>query len=553
MGEMAEESKTRISHWADQVVKDVIDRVEQDEFLKEMVDKHGYIVYDEKTPSGKIHIGAGRGWIIHDVIAKAMRDQGLNAKFILSSDDIDPFDKMNSDLDPSYEKYLGVPFRDMPSPVDGYKSFADYYFTQCTDKFEEFGIEAEFESTGEQYANGAFNETIKIALDNADKIKEIYYRLYGDTIGSKRLPFNPICEKCGKIGTTIATEWDSEREIIKYKCMEDLVPWAKGCGYEGERSPYDGGGKFPWKVEWATKWPTKKVICEYAGKDHFTKGGSRTIAIAIANEVFNFPPPYPSTKFATGKGYEFFTVGGKKMSTSKGRGIGFVDSTQYAPAKMLRYMLVRTRPHAVIDFDPYNGNDLMLLYDRFDRTERIYYGEEKCDENTYLNSRRIYELSSIGKLWERMPPQAPLSHLAVVAQISPDLDNALEMLKASGHIEAPDDEEKEYIKDRLDFAYRWVNEFAPDQYKFTLRETPTKMSISDSERKALNELVNALESDIDARSLHDKIYEIAKGNGMKPSEFFSLCYKILIDREKGPRLASFLIMIKEQAVRLLKN
>jgi lysyl-tRNA synthetase, class I len=543
--------KKKVSHWADQVVNDIIDRVEQDDLLKGMVKKHGYIVYDEKTPSGKIHIGAGRGWVIHDVIAKAMRDQGLNAKFILSSDDIDPFDKMNSDLDFSYEKYIGIPFMNMPSPVEGYGSFADYYFSQCTDKFEEFGIEAELESTGQQYIKGAFNETIKTALNNADKIKEIYSRLYGDTIGSKRLPFNPICENCGKIGTTLATEWDAEREIIRYKCKEDLVPWAKGCGYEGERSPYNGGGKFPWKVEWAAKWPTKKVICEYAGKDHFTKGGSRTIAIAIANEVFNFPPPYPSTSFATGKGYEFFTVGGKKMSTSKGRGIGFVDSTQYAPAKMLRYLLVKTRPHAVIDFDPYNGNDLMLLYDRFDRTERIFYGKENADETTIQNSKRIYELSSIGKIWKNMPPQAPLSHLAVIAQISPDFESSLKMLKASGHIEKLDDDEKEYMKNRLDFASRWVKEFAPEQYRFSLNDKPVEMDLSDSQKKAIEKLVEVLKTDIDSRNLHDKIYEIAKANGITPSEFFTLCYRMLIGREKGPRLASFLIMIKDKAIRLL--
>ena len=54
--------------------------------LKKLFDygkEKGYIVYDEKTPSGKIHIGSGRSWIIHDVIAKAMRNIGLKAKFIL--------------------------------------------------------------------------------------------------------------------------------------------------------------------------------------------------------------------------------------------------------------------------------------------------------------------------------------------------------------------------------------------------------------------------------------------------------------------------------------
>ena len=69
--------------WADNIANEVIKRVEKDAFLQKMVKKQGYTVYDEKTPSGKIHIGSGRGWIIHDAIAKSLNDLGLNAKFLL--------------------------------------------------------------------------------------------------------------------------------------------------------------------------------------------------------------------------------------------------------------------------------------------------------------------------------------------------------------------------------------------------------------------------------------------------------------------------------------
>ena len=83
-------------HWADQIVGELVERAKRDEVLGKIIEEKGYIVYDEKTPSGKIHIGSGRGWIIHDAIAKSLRDNGLKAKFVLSSDDIDPFDSFNS-------------------------------------------------------------------------------------------------------------------------------------------------------------------------------------------------------------------------------------------------------------------------------------------------------------------------------------------------------------------------------------------------------------------------------------------------------------------------
>ena len=81
------------SFWADQVADEIIERISKSDLLKSIVKKHGYIVMDEKTPSGTIHIGSGRGWVIHDAIAKALRDKGVKARFILSSDDMDPLDK----------------------------------------------------------------------------------------------------------------------------------------------------------------------------------------------------------------------------------------------------------------------------------------------------------------------------------------------------------------------------------------------------------------------------------------------------------------------------
>ncbi|MFC1769377.1 lysine--tRNA ligase, partial [Nanoarchaeota archaeon] len=294
--------KEKPIHWADQIAFEVKNRVEADPVLKKIVKEKGYIVLDEKTPSGTIHIGSGRGWVISDAIAKAMRDAGMKGRFILSSDDIDPMDKMPSYLDKSFNQYMGIPFRNIPSPVKGYESYADYYFMQCIEKFEEWGIDAEIESTGKMYESGIFNNAIKTVLDNSNKIKNIFERIYDKPYD--KLAFNPICEKCGKIGSTLATNWDPEKELLTYKCDENLVNWAKGCGHEGTLSPYDGNGKLPWKVEWAAKWISIGVPCELAGKDHFTKKGSRDVSVAISNEVFDFPPPYPSTRKSIGKGYE---------------------------------------------------------------------------------------------------------------------------------------------------------------------------------------------------------------------------------------------------------
>ena len=545
-------------HWADQMAREVNERAEKDPILQNVVKKNGYIVYDEKTPSGKIHIGSGRGWIIHDAVAKSLRNLNLKGRFILSSDDIDPFDKMNKELPKSFEKYLGMPFRDIPSPVKGYKSFAEHYFMQCVEKFEEFGIDAEIESTGKRYDDGDFNTTIKIALDNADRINAIYERLYGKA--PDKLPFNPVCEKCGRIGTTQAYEWDSEKEILKYRCKKDLVKWAEGCGHEGELSPYDGNGKFPWKIEWAAKWPTVGAVCELAGKDHFTQGGARTMAVAVSDEIFDYPPPYPSTRKSTGKGYEFFTVGGRKMSTSKGEGMGFAEATEYVPAPILRYLLVATRPNAVIDFDPVNRNDLILLYERFDKSERVYFGKEEItNEHDIQKHKRIYELAHVGKLPKSMPPQISLGFAAVLIQSTLTVEKAIQRLKEMDYI--PDKLSKEdvvYINERLHFAEKWVREYAPEQYKFQLQEkvsAEVKKSLDEKQKEALKALIKTLGAKKwDEKELHNEFYSLSEKTGLDPKEFFRAAYLVLIGKERGPKLANFILTLgKEKAIKVLEQ
>lgn len=543
-------------YWADRIALEILNRVENSEFLQKIVKKNGYVVYDEKTPSGTIHVGSGRGWIIHDCIVKSLRRIGADAKFILSSDDMDPLDKPNKELGDSWNKYLGTPFRDIPSPLSGYKSFADYYFSQAIEKFDEWGIEAEIQSTGDRYYDGSFNSQIRKILDNAEKIQKIYADLYGDTAASRKLPFNVKCPSCGKIATTIATKWDSIKEQVYFECCNNVVKFAQGCGYKGWLSPYDGNGKLPWKVEWAAKWPMIGVIYETAGKDHFSKGGSRTIACRIAVDVLDYPPPLPSNGYETGKGYEFFTVAGAKMSTSKGMGISFGGVTQYAPAKMLRYLIVKTRTNAVIDFNPYNDHDLLLLYDRYDKTEELYFDKVQASEDEKALHKRIYELSATGELPSNCPPHISLSTAAAIIQITLfDIARAIELLKNLGHIDE-NEGDLEAVKERLMFAKHWVKDFASENYKFEVKtkiESAIIAKLSLAQKKALHLLKERLaKNDYNENSLAEEFYNIRDELQIDIKDFYKAVYLVLIGKEQGPKLAPFILLIgKEKVSRLL--
>ncbi|MEM7821553.1 MAG: lysine--tRNA ligase [Candidatus Aenigmatarchaeota archaeon] len=525
-------------YWTDRIAEEVRKRLENFPILKKTVEEKGaVIVYDEKTPSGKIHVGSARGWIIHDIITKSLNDNGIRAKFILSSDDMDPLDTVPIYLDKQrFQPFLGIPLRNVPSPNKNYDSYADYFFFSCVERFEELGIEAEIERTGDRYKRGDFNWAIKKVLDNAEKIHEIYRKVYGKTLREK-LPFSPICEKCERIGTTLAYEWDAENEILKYVCKKDLVKWAEGCGYEGEISPYNGSGKLPWKVEWAAKWPTVGVIIETAGKDHFTKGGAREIAVLISTKIFEYPPPWPSSPEKIGKGYEFFLVEGKKMSTSKGIGVAFTEILDFIQPEILRFLMVKTRPESAIDF---KEEHIPRFYEEFERYERIYFGVEKASEREEVNARRVYELSCI-RIPKERPFRIPFEFACILSQILPKKDReekAMEILKKNYRREFSSFE-KELIEKTLRYAEVWTREFAPERLRIKILEELREEELNElsvEQKNSLFELSRFLEKEREETEIWDKIREISENLKIDVGKIFEAAYIVLLGKKFGPRL-----------------
>jgi len=112
-----------------------------------------------------------------------------------------------------------------------------------------------------------------------------------------------------------------------------------------------------------------------------------------------------------------------------------------------------------------------------------------------------------------------------------------------------------YLRDRLRFALKWVKEFAPEQYRFELQEKVPDVELSDAQKKGLKLIASAIkEKDWDEKELYNHIYEIAReGAGIEPKELFSAAYRVLLNKERGPRLAGFLIAVKDKAIELFES
>ncbi len=379
------------------------------------------VVNDSKTPSGSVHVGSLRGPVILDVIARALRAREIETQLLYGVDDLDPMDAQALLTPDAVESEMGKPLAHVPDQVgDGHASYARHHAQIFIDLFAKLGILPDrYYWMSDIYPTGAMDPFIRIALDKAALVREIYRRVANVQHPDTWHPVGVICETCGKVGTTIVTRWDGER--VFYECRADLVQWAHGCGASGWVSPYGGRAKLPWNLEWAAQWSLFGVTIEPCGKDLSTAGGSRDRSDAIAREVFEREPPINVP-------YEFLNIHGRKMSTSKGLGATAARMVEVVPPEQLRLLFLRPRPNQAIEFDPEGTDAIPRLFDESDRLAAATAGRDvKGELPGGFESIFRYSLVSpeADVAAEAAAFRMPFSHLALLAQVpGVDLDEA---------------------------------------------------------------------------------------------------------------------------------
>jgi lysyl-tRNA synthetase class 1 len=494
-------------------------------------------VDDMKTPSGRIHVGALRGVVIHDLVYKVLRENEIDAKFTYIFDNFDVMDGLPTYLDKSvYEKYMGMPLCNIPSPEKGYKSFADYYAADFQNVFERINCHPEILYSHDLYKSGQMDNVIKQALDKADIVRKIYLEVSKVEKPDDWFAFAPICDSCGKIGTTTVYKWDGEN--VYYRCEENKVKWAKGCGHDGKKSPYKAGGKLTWKLEWPGKWKSLGITIEGGGKDHMSSGGSHDMAIHISKEVFNYPVPFSLP-------YEWFVVGGKKMSSSKGVGCAACDISATLPAEVLRFLIVRNSINTVIDFNP-EGDTILNLFDDYDKCLNAYFDkqENKIPDGkkgeVLLDFARISELSQVREIYAQRIYLPRFRTVVSLIKSKADIENYF--VKLLGRALVPD--EKDILEERVVYGKIYLNEYAVEENtcKFSSCISPD-IILSNEEKIFLQELKNNLKEGMEREEIQNVFFNTLKEKNILPKIAFSSFYKITIGQEKGPKVADLILDI----------
>lgn len=525
---MAKKNQQAPKHWAD---------VYAEKIIREKGEKDLYTCASGITPSGTVHIGNFREIISVDLVVRALRQKGKNVRFIYSWDDYDVFRKVPKNMPQPelLEKYLRFPIVEVPDTTGRADNYARGNEVDVEKVLPLVGIHPEFIYQAARYRAGVYADGIRTALEHRGEIKKILDQYRKEPLADTWYPVSVFSSFTHKDTTTVLG-WDG----------------AWGLTYRddstGQEETIDlrhtSLAKLPWRVDWPMRWAREHVDFEPGGKDHLTEGGSYDTSKQVV-ELFGWHAPVTFE-------YEFISIKGHggKISSSSGDVVSLPDVLEIYTPEVTRYMFVSTRPNAAfaISFDL----DVLKMYEDYDNCERIAFGVLPVKEERQAYEKRLYELSQVDRVPEEISYQIPFRHLCNLLQIhGMDVDAAISRL--------PDvhPAQRDRLVAKATCAKHWIEKYAPEDFRFHLQgEGDPEAVLDDGQRKAvrlLSVLVERMDG-MDRKAFTEAMYACASDAGIETPAFFNAVYRVLIGKEKGPKLADFILTCgKEKVLPILRR
>ncbi len=515
-------------HWAD---------INADKIIREKGEKDTYVCASGVTPSGTIHIGNFREIISVDLVARALRDKGKNVRFIYSWDDYDVFRKVpvNMPEQDLLTEYLRKPITLVPDTRGDCSSYAEANEKEIEKLLPVVGVMPEYIYQAERYRASRYAAGIRTALEKRDTIRRLLNEHRTTPLADDWWPVSVFSNFTNRDNTKVLG-WDGEWGVT-YRCLDT-----------GKEETVDlrttSAVKLPWRIDWPMRWKEEGVDFEPAGKDHHSEGGSFDTAKKIVQEVFDGEAPVSFQ-------YDFIRIKGRggKISSSSGEVISLKDVLDIYPPEIVRYLFAGTRPNTefAISFDL----DVLKIYEDYDKCERIYFGVQQINEKKKAKEVRTYELSQVDEIPEEMPYQVPLRHLCNLLQIhSGDIKRVIALL--------PDVKPSQAgrLTVRSQCAWNWITQFSPEDFRFSLKKADDPVEeLSEAEKKAIL-LLKAEAEKLDShteRTIGEAVYHIAEEADLEPKDLFTTVYRVLIGKEKGPRLAGFMMIVGKEKLLSIFN
>lgn len=537
------------SHWLEEILQKLIDR------------KADPVVLNTgKSTSGEFHMGIFRELLICDSLGRLFAKRDTNWDFYLILDDFDPAKRFPGYIPKEYEKYIGIPFSDIPCPDNDCESYAYHYAMNLINTFDDFGIDPKIIWSSKLYQSPEMKDAIRIALKNVELIRKILKKYIAPTLREEeaedyliemeeRWPATVVCEKCGKLQAKVEGRIQPNR-ITSFNPAADRIAYScPACGYKGDTTIDKARIKLTWRIDWPAKWFILCVTCEPAGKDHTVKGGAYDTGLEICKKVYEYEGPVKVS-------YEWIRFGEADMKTS--RGITFTprEFLRICFPEAFRYLILRTHPSKHISFRP---ELLVQLIDEYDRFERIYYGLEDADEEEKLETKFLYPLCQIKEVASEIPKRLPYRFAIIFSQLKDllteekVLEKAADVVKKNYQMGEVTDEIMKNIQTTLQRAKNWTKSYAPPEFVLDIPKEVAyeiKEKLDDKQREGLRLLAKILQAEqLDEEGLQNRIFTLAKKElGIGAKKMFRAVYLALIGKKFGPRLAPFLLSLERSWV-----
>ena len=481
------------------------------------------------------------------MVVRALEKLGKKAKLLFSWDEYDRCRKIPANVQAvvgsDYDKYIGSPYVDIPDPWGCHENYAKHFEEEFLKAMEQFGITLDCRYQADMYRSGKYTKDIIESLQKREKIFEILdsFKTKDTTKSEEQLkaehdaekavyyPVSIFCSECHTDFTTI-TNLSEDCTEADYTCR---------CGHSGHINFLtDFDCKLGWKIDWPMRWRYEQVDFEPGGKDHAAPTGSYSNSKIISKKIFGFEPPMF-------QGYEFIGIKGMtgKMSSSSGLNLTPETLLKLYQPEIILWLYSKTDPTKAFDFCFDDG--ILRQYFEFDKMltdcREGKASDTICDimYNCQIGDR---ELDTV--------PMALLVQLGSIVNFNvPMLETVFEKIGMPY--------KAEQFADRLDRAKFWLEQCAPDQVNRlrTTRNWEIYNELNDNEKKAITLLHDYIaKGGYTLDELNAKLYAIPKtvwGTELSDKElktiqgsFFRNVYKLLIDKEKGPRLYLFLYAIE---------
>lgn len=529
MERLSENGADDYMHWSEELAKQIIER---------NPNKEEYVCAAGISPSGSIHIGNFRDIATSYFVVKALRNMGKKAKLLFSWDEFDRMRKVPANvaaIDSDMEKYIGFPYVDVRNPFDdGEANFAVHFEKEFMSSMKEFGIDMDYKYQAKKYRSGDYKDYVLTALKKRGEIFDILdsFRTQDAAEGEKEryYPVSIYCPECHRDTTTI-TSLSDDCTVAEYQCA---------CGHHGTFDfTKDFNCKLAWKIDWPMRWVYEGVDFEPGGKDHASPTGSYQTSRIISEKIFGYKAPLF-------QGYEFIGIRGSvgKMSGSTGLNMKPAELLKLYQPEIILWLYSKVEPNKTFDFC---FDDVILRqYFEFDK-QYTEYLNGTCDdymktvmENCLIEGRKLEPV--------------PMSHLVQLGSIVdfnvPMLETVFEKIGTPYKYEQ--------FADRLNRAKYWLEQCAPEQVNRlrTTRNWEVYNTLSDEEKKEI-ELLHTYLSDNEYTldelntqlyAIPKQLFDISDEKALKKIQgvFFQNVYKLLINKEKGPRLYLFLYAINKE-------